>query len=134
MSPSPNPVRARTGINSVVRTPGANSTAAGESLTSSSKPLAVRATFSFCGLSVRLVISSVRREVSPLAIKRGMFSSAITGAATITLLSLLPKSSAVQACAMTRNSPLKSPIGSATEPSPCSLSVTGSACCATILT
>ena len=38
----------------------------------------------------------------------------MTGAATTTLSSLLPKSSAVHAWAITRSSPLKSPMGNVT--------------------
>ncbi len=134
ISPSPKPSSARTGTNKVVRTPGARLTGCGCWLSSSSNPLAASAIFSVCGRSVRLVTSSTSRETSPPARKRGIFSSAITGAATTTLLSPRPKSSAVHACAITRSSPLKSPIGSVTTPSPCSLSVIGCACCAMILT
>ena len=133
-SPSPYPSSARTGINRVVRAPGGSCTGCGCPPSSDSLPVAVRETFSVCGWSVRLVRSSVRREVSPLARKRGVLSSVITGAATTTLLSLLPKSSSVQACAIRRSSPLKSPIGSVIVPSPLASSVTGCACWAMMVT
>ncbi len=134
ISPSPKPSCARTGINSVLRAPGLRLTFSSGLSSSETSPLAVRETVRFCALSVRLLTSSARRDSSPPARKRGILISAISGAATITFASLLPKLSAVQACAMTRSSPLKSPIGSCTVPSPFSFSTTGSACCATIVT
>ncbi len=65
-------------------------------------------------------IAEIQRQTRSIAAgeEARVFSSAMTGAATTTLSSLLPKSSAVHARAITRSSPLKSPMGNVTVPSP----------------
>ncbi len=130
---SPKPSSARTGTNKVVRTPGAKADGCG---CRQAVPVTHwrRAQYSARLRAVGQigdVQHQSRKHPSPPE-KRGTFSSAITGAAT-TMAFAATKNRVRRPCPR-HNPQLKSPIGSVTTPSPCSLSVIGCACCVMILT
>ena len=82
-------------------------------------------TLTTCGAPDRLVTSSAIVALSPGAMKRGIDSSATSGAATIISVSALAKLSAVLATAIRRSVPLKSGSASWMVASPLASSATG---------